>query len=267
MKIAQYILAGCLVAVSFAASAQTLPAKYKTAGALNVAMFPAFPPLAYKDPKTNEMIGIDVEIGNAIGADLGIKINWVDVTYEAAIPSMKTERIDFALSLVNLPESQDALNFIDYIQSGAQFFVLDANKSQFTTPTSLCGQSVGASRRAPFVREMDKWSAANCTGKPAIVSVGTEGSADARSQLKQGRLQGVVQSAESIPYAMAQEPGVYALVGTPFTDSHISIGFEKGNTELRDVVKASFNRLISNGKYEAILAKYGLAHLKVGPRN
>ncbi len=262
------IVAGLLLVSQGAVQAQSLPAKYTAAGQINIAMFPAFPPLAYRDTNTGKMIGLDVELGDAIAADLGLKANWVDVTYESAITSLKTGRIDMALSMVDLPESRDAVGFIDYIQSGAQFFTLAAAKDTFKAAEELCGQNVGSSRRGPFQRETQRWSEANCVakGKPAMNAVGTEGSPDARNQLKQGRLQGVVQSAESIPYTMTQEPGIYAVIGTPFTDSYIAIGFPKENPALYDAIKASLNRLIANGTYGGILTKYGLGDLKVAPR-
>ena len=254
----------CLLAPA-ALAAQELPQRYRSAGVLNIAMFPAFPPLAYHDTTTNEMVGLDVELGNALGKDLGVRINWVDTNYEAAIPAMRTERIDFALSMVNVPESRDTLTFIDYIQSGAQFFTLEANKARFANPEALCGMKVGASRRGPYVRQIEQWSAAHCVpaGRPAIVAIGTEGSPDARSQMKQGRLDAMVQSAESLPYTMTQEPGTYALISTPFTDSHIAMSVPSRNPELAAAVRASFQRLMANGTYVAILTRYGLDHLAV----
>ena len=262
------LAAGLVFAFHGLAQAQPVPAKITAAGQITIAMFPAFPPLAYKDTTTGKMIGVDVELGDAIAADLGIKASWVDVTYESAVTSLKTGRIDMALSMVNLPESRDAVTFINYIQSGAQYFTLATLKEQFKAQDQLCGQAVGASRRGPFQRETQRWSDDNCVakGKPAINAVGTEGSPDARSQLKQGRLQAVVQSAESIPYTMTLEPGIYALIGTPFTDSHIAIGFPKDNEPLAAAIKGSLNRLIANGTYAAILGKYGLGDLKVGPQ-
>ena len=48
---------------------------------------------------------------------------------------------------------------------------------------------------------MEGWSKKNCEakGKPALEIVGTEGSADARTQLRQKRLDAAVQGSETLP--------------------------------------------------------------------
>ena len=78
--------------------------------------------------------------------------------------------------------------------------------------TAVCGKRVGASRRTSFPKHIAAWSDAHCGGD-AIQFVGTEGSADARTQLKQGRLDAAVQGGETLPYMMELEPGAYVPIG------------------------------------------------------
>ena len=101
---------------------------------------------------------------------------------------------------------------------------------------------------------------ANCegAGKPALKIVGTEGSADARTQLKQKRLDAAVQGSETLPYLMSVEPNAYAIVGDPFTRQHQGMGFAKKDTALRDAVAAALKAMIADGSYKAVLAKWNL---------
>ncbi len=73
-------------------------------------------------------------------------------------------------------------------------------------------QEGGASRRTSFPREIAAWSEQNCKDNP-VVFVGTEGSADARTQLKQGRIDAAVQGNETLPYVMGLEPNTYMALG------------------------------------------------------
>lgn len=240
--------------------AQDLPASVAESKTLNIALFPAFPPLAYRDTKTNELTGLDIDLADSISKDLGLKINWQDISYDAAVPALITGRVDMAFSMVNQPESRDLLDYVDYIRSGAQFYTRSDLAGEISKPTSLCGKKVGGSRRTNYPRDARHWSDEHCVqaGLPAIEVVGTEGSADARTQLKQRRIDAVVQSSESVPYTMSLEPGIYSLIGEPFATSYISIAFTKKNSELRDVIMNKFADLYKDGRYGAILDKYRL---------
>jgi polar amino acid transport system substrate-binding protein len=107
---------------------------------------------------------------------------------------------------------------------------------------------------------MGEWSEANCkpAGKPEIKVVGTEGSVDARAQLKTGRLDAAVQGNETLPYLQSIEPNTYVLLGKPFTAAITGIPFPKAETQLRDAVRDAIVSLQKKGEYAAILKKYGL---------
>ena len=88
--------------------------------------------------------------------------------------------------------------------------------------------------------------------------VGTEGSVDARTQLKTQRLQGGVQGSETMTHFQKLEPNTYIPLGEPFTRSLTGIPFPKTaeGGQLRDAVKGALDRLQANGTYDALIAKY-----------
>lgn len=249
----------CLAATS--ANAAGLPERVKSAGKVVVANQPNYPPMEYVDPATNELKGVDIDLGVALAKELGTTVEWSNIGFEQMISSLQTGRVDLIHSgMSDLPKRRDTLDFIDYMKSGAQFYTSFARKDEFKTLTDFCGKTVGMSRRTSFPDETAKWSAANCEAKglPAIKVVGTEGSADARAQLKQGRLDAAVQGSETLPYLMDLEKDTYAVVGEPFTVVYQGIGFAKKDTELRDAYAAALKALMESGEYKAIFAKYGL---------
>jgi polar amino acid transport system substrate-binding protein len=132
--------------------------------------------------------------------------------------------------------------------------------AEIKTPEDLCGKSVGASRSTNWPAQITEWSAANCVakGKPAITVVGTEGSSDARNQIKTGRLQGAAQGNETLPYNQKLEPNTYVALGEPFSESIAGIPFLKTDPALRDAVKAVLEKMHQDGTYDQLLAKYGL---------
>jgi polar amino acid transport system substrate-binding protein len=260
MKTALIALALASLAATGAA-ADGLPDRIKSAGKVVVANQPNYPPMEYKDPATNTLMGLDIDLGLALAKQLGTNVEWADIGFEQMISSLTTGRVDLIHSgMSDLPKRRDTLDFVDYMKSGAQFYTSASRKGEFKTPADLCGKTVGMSRRTSFPDETAKWSAANCEAKglPAVKVVGTEGSADARAQLKQGRVDAAVQGSETLPYLMSLEKGTYAVVGEPFTAVLQGIAFAKKDVQLRDAYAAALKALMQSGEYKAIFAKHGL---------
>ncbi|MCQ1775946.1 ABC transporter substrate-binding protein [Neorhizobium galegae] len=259
MKTALITLAVLLT--STVVHAEGLPDRIKTAGKVVVANQPNYPPMEYKDPATNTLMGVDIDLGVALAKQLGTKVEWAEIGFEQMISSLETGRVDLIHSgMSDLPKRRDTLDFVDYMKSGAQFYTSAARKEEFKAPADFCGKTVGMSRRTSFPDETAKWSAANCEAKglAAIKVVGTEGSADARAQLKQGRLDGAVQGSETLPYLMALEKNTYAIVGEPITAVYQGIAFSKKDPALRDAYAGALKAIMASGEYKAIFVKHGL---------
>jgi polar amino acid transport system substrate-binding protein len=259
MKTALITLAAIVAAT--AVQAEGLPDRIKSAGKVIVANQPNYPPMEYKDPATNTLMGVDIDLGVALAKQLGTTVEWADIGFEQMISSLQTGRVDLIHSgMSDLPKRRDTLDFVDYMKSGAQFYTSAARKEEFKTPADFCGKTVGLSRRTSFPDETAKWSAANCEAKglAAIKVVGTEGSADARAQLKQGRVDGAVQGSETLPYLMTLEKDTYAIVGEPITAVYQGIAFSKKDPELRDAYAAAMKAIMASGDYKAVFAKHGL---------
>lgn len=252
-------LALALAAVS--AQAQGLPDRIKSAGKVVVANQPNYPPMEYKDPATNQLKGLDIDLGLALAKELGVKVEWSDIGFEQMISSLTTGRVDLIHSgMSDLPKRRETLDFVDYMKSGAQFFTSYERRAEFKTPTDLCGKKVAMSRRTSFPDETAKWSKANCEdkGKPAIVVVGSEGSADARTQLRQGRVDGAVQGSETLPYLISLDKDTYHVVGEQFTAVYQGIAFPKTETALRDAYAGALKKLMASGEYKKIFEAWNL---------
>ncbi len=204
----------------FAAGAQAaeLPQAIRQAGTLHLTVNATYAPMEYHDPAGNELTGLDIDLAAALAKRLGLTIAWSDVAFEQIMPSLQTGRSDFIISgLSDRASRREVADFVDYLTTGPQFFTLAASPAK--VETDLCGMKVGTVRSTSFPIEIDKWSKANCeaAGKPAVQYVPGENSIDVRNQLKQGRVDAAVQGSETLPYAQANEPGKYRIVGKPIS--------------------------------------------------
>ena len=266
--IQQSAVALLVAAVAATAAAQELPDRIKKAGKIVAATQPNYAPISYKDPASNQLMGFDIELGEAIAKELGVKVEWQETAFAQMISSLVTGRVDIVMAgMSDLPGRREQVDFVDYLKSGAQFYTSQANAATIKTPADLCGKKVGASRSTNWPAQIEEWSKQNCVakGRPAITVVGTEGSIDARTQLKSGRLDGGVQGSETLLYFQKLEPNTYVILGTAFTESLMGIPTPKTEPQLRDAVKGALERLQKNGTYDQIAAKYGLAGNKLSP--
>ncbi|CAO3433929.1 ABC transporter, substrate-binding protein (cluster 3, basic aa/glutamine/opines) [Azospirillum endophyticum] len=262
LKSALLVAVGLACATAVPAAAQDVPARIKSAGKVIVANQPNYPPMEYKDPATNTLKGLDIDLSVALAKQLGVTVEWADIGFEQMISSVTTGRVDLIHSgMSDLPKRRDNLDFVDYMKSGAQFYTVADRKDEFKVPTDFCGKKVAMSRRTSFPDETAKWSKENCEvqGKPAVQVVGSEGSADARTQLKQGRVDGAVQGSETLPYLVGLEKDSYVIVGKPFTSLYQGIAFAKTEPGLRDAYVAALKKLMESGEYKKIFDSWGLA--------
>jgi polar amino acid transport system substrate-binding protein len=241
------------------AQAAELPEAIKQAGALRLTVNSTYAPMEYRDPATNELVGLDIDLAGEIAKRLGVKIVWSETPFAELIPSLQTKRADFIISGISDRASRrETADFVDYLTTGPQFFVLADSAAK--AAVDLCGKKVGTTRSTSFPVEIEKWSKQNCEagGKPAIQYVPGENSIDVRNQLKQGRIDAAVQGSETLPYAQSQEAGKYRVVGEPFAVGYQGIMFRKDDAALREVVTQHLAAMIADGSYKAILDKFGL---------
>ncbi len=259
-RLAYLVLAGALVAGAGAVRAAELPDAIRQAGALRLTVNSTYAPMEYRDPATNQLTGLDIELAEAMAKRLGVKVVWSETPFEQLLPSLQTGRADFIISgFSDRASRRETADFVDYLTTGAQFFVLADSPARIEA--DLCGKKVGTTRSTSFPVEIEKWSKQACeaAGKPAVQYVPGENSIDVRNQLKQGRIDAAVQGSETLPYAQSNEAGKYRVLGAPFTLGYQGIAFRKDAAMLRAAVTDALRGMIADGTYKAILTKYGLA--------
>ncbi|WP_349631473.1 ABC transporter substrate-binding protein [Bradyrhizobium sp. BR 10289] len=228
---------------------------------LNAATVPKYPPFEFKDPASGKLIGFDVDIVEAIAARIGVKVNWIDSSFDQLISSVETKRADVIVAgMADTPERRETVSFLDYLHANTVFFTLRANAARFPDLDALCGKRVATARRTIWPAAVEKWSDEHCTaaGKPAVVVVGTDGSPDTRLQLNQGRADAAVQGAETIPYQNTIEGNRYVILGKPFLVQDMGLGFAKDDAPFGLKLKQALAALMVDGSYQELLRKWDL---------
>ena len=253
------LLALSCLACALPAAAQTLPDRFKDSKTVHIAVNGTYPPMESVDPATNKLVGFDIDLGEALANKLGVTLEWQDGTFAQLIPSLQTGRADMILSgISDLPARRGTMDFIDYLNSGAEFYTLE--DSSIKTADDLCGKKVGTVRSTNYPANIAAWSAEHCekAGKPAIEYVGVDRMPLVHTELQQGRIDAAVQGSETLPALMQAEPHIYRLVAPPFTKNFQGIAFAKADTGFRDAVPGALKALYADGTYAALIKKWDL---------
>jgi len=67
-------------------------------GVIKVGMYLQYPPIEYRDPITKEPKGLEVDIANLLAKDLGVKLEIVDMEWNAIIPGLLAKKFDVIIA-------------------------------------------------------------------------------------------------------------------------------------------------------------------------
>lgn len=260
-------------ALATAASAETavnpklrdmLPAKTREAGALNIAISLAYPPMEYSDAGSTDLKGADIDLAKEVAARLGLKINFQNVDFSQLIAQVKTGRADMIwTAFSDLTKRQGDLDFIDYFKTGDQIFAPVENQSKIKTVQDLCGKTAAVATGTSWVTYMQDLSKSTCPADKQINVMQIPTEAEQILQMKQDRAQVSMMGFEGVLDLQKQQPGKFYQIGELQEPGHYGIAFAKDSAQLRDAVKAAMDSMKADGTYVAILDRYGLKQAAV----
>ena len=105
---------------------RAVPAVARPGGTIRSAPTPPTPPNEYVDD--GKIVGMDVDLGNAIGEVLGVKMKFTNSPFDAIIPGIQSGKYDLGISSFTAnAERQKVVNFATYFNAGTQWAVQKGN--------------------------------------------------------------------------------------------------------------------------------------------
>ncbi len=117
--------------VSMAVSAGAVNDRISSSKAVRVCIWPDYYGVTYRNPRTQQLGGIDVELSAQFAKDLGAELVLVDSSFPKLIEDLTTDRCDVAMFAIGvLPARQAALRFSQpYLQSDIYGVTTRSNRS------------------------------------------------------------------------------------------------------------------------------------------
>ena len=234
-------------AKSTADSADKSTADSADKGTLHMATNAFFEPYEYYDG--DKIVGIDVEIAEAICDKLGYTLKVDDMDFDSIITAVQSGKADFGMAGMTVTEERkQAIDFTDTYTNAVQVIIVKEGSDAVKNADDLAGAVVGVQM--------------GTTGDIYVSDLEAEGTtverynkgADAVLALSQGKVDAVVIDNEPAKAFVAQNEGL-TILNDPFENEEYAICIAKGS-ELTAKFNEALKALKEEGKVDEIVKKY-----------
>lgn len=211
----------------------------------------AFPPFNTID-SAGKPQGFDVDIANALCAEMKAECEVVTQDWDGIIPGLLAKKYDAIVASMSItPERQEAVAFTNPYYSNKLQFVAPKGKDFTLTTDGLKGKIVGVQRSTISA----SWMEEHMPGVETKL-YGTQ--EEAFLDLASGRLDIVLNDVYVTYGWLNSDAGKgFEFKDKPvYDDDKIGIAVRKGDTALRDKLNAALEAIRKNGTYEKLNAKY-----------
>lgn len=212
---------------------------------LTMATNAEFPPYEYYDG--TEIVGIDVEIAQAIADKLGRELVIEDMAFDSVIMAVQSGKADIAMAGLTVTEDRkENVDFSDTYTTARQVIIVKED-SDIASPDDLIGKRVGVQLGTTgdiYVDDIED----------ATVERYGKGF-EAVQALLQDKVDAVVIDNQPAEVFVSQNEGI-RIVDEEFTVEEYAAAIAKDNTELLNEVNDAIAEMKESGELQAIIDKY-----------
>lgn len=215
---------------------------------LRIATEGAYPPFNTVDAN-GQLAGFDVDIANALCAEMKANCQLVAQDWDGIIPALVANKYDAIIASMSITdERKQTIDFTNKYYSNYLAVIAPTGGTQ--GPSDLNGKTVGA-QRATLAAQ---WAEDNLMGRASIKLYDTQTAAYA--DLQAGRLDAMVSDIYPAMDWLNTVTG-FQLAGEKIDiNDQIGIGIRQNNEGLKAAFNAAIDAIRANGVYAEINAKY-----------
>lgn len=239
-------------AASGSADTVVIPDNIKSSGKIVMSTNAEFPPFESKD--NNQIVGIDVDIANAIAKKLNAQLSINDVDFDSLIMELKSNKCDFvAAGMTVTDDRKENVDFSDPYFDATQSIIVPKGSS-IKSRTDLNGKTVGV--------QQGTTGDTFCTNEDGSSDIKVKSvqrfnkGADAITDLLNGKLDAVVIDDFPAQKFVSVHSDKLQKLSNALTVEHYAIAVKKGNTQLLNDVNIVLKELKSSGQLNTIIQKY-----------
>ncbi|KMN23962.1 transporter substrate-binding domain-containing protein [Pseudomonas helleri] len=217
---------------------------------------PSYAPFESK-AADGSLVGFDIDLGNAICAELKVKCKWVESDFDGMVPGLKANKFDGVISSMTVtPAREKVIDFSSELFSGPTSLVYKKGSGLSADTASLKGKTVG----------YEQGTIQEAYAKAVLDKAGVKTQAYANqdqvyADLISGRLDASVQDMLQAELGFLKSPQgagyeISAAIDDPLLPSKTAVGIKKGNQALQTLLNKGIKALHDDGTYTKIQQKH-----------
>ncbi|MEW8959746.1 Glutamine-binding periplasmic protein [Moorella humiferrea] len=214
-----------------------------------VALEATFAPFEFRDMKTGDFTGFDIDLIKAVGQVAGFDVEIKEMGFDGIITALQTNNVDLAISGISIDdERKKAVDFsMPYYQSGLVVAV-KADNNTIKGFDDLNGKKIAVQIGTTSAKEAKKIPGAKVTELDKVPDLFLE--------LKNGGVDAVVNDLPVTAYYIQQGNKDIKIVGDVRAAEYYGIAVPKGKTEVLQKINEGLKTLKENGQYAEIYKKW-----------
>lgn len=216
----------------------------------------AYPPFSSIAPD-GKIVGFDIDIANALCAQMKAQCTLVQQDFDAMIPALQAKKIDVIIaSMSATPERLKVVDFSDKYYNTPNRLIAKAGTTIDGTPASFKGKRIGVQRSTIN----DRFATAKFAGATIVRYTKQD---EVFLDLASGRTDATLVDAVAGDVGFLKQPAGkgYAFTGPVYDDpayfgTGVGVALRKGEAPLREQLNAAIKAIRGNGVYKALQTKY-----------
>lgn len=213
-------------------------------------------PYIFPDPlNPNRLMGFEMDIADAIAAELGLQPVFVQNQWDGLIPGLYRGDYDIAINGIEVTEDRKAEvlfsepYYVTYLQ-----IVVNKDDDKINYLSDCRGKKVGALKNSLAERILQKTA--------GIIPVSYEGEVNAFTDLMNGRIDAALVDAPIALYYCSCNKSLLP-VGEPVGEVYYAAAIRNGDTEFLNKVNTALKKMVRTGKLREILDEWNLWNGKI----
>ncbi|MDQ1632091.1 MAG: polar amino acid transport system substrate-binding protein [Frankiaceae bacterium] len=239
-------------------AAITLPPALANKSEIVIAADASYPPNEFFADDNKTIIGLDIDVANALGQVLGKPVRFENAPFDSILPGLAAGKYDLGMSsFTDTLAREQSFDFVTYFTAGTSLMAKKGNPEGLNAD-ALCGKKVAVEKGTTQSDEDLPARSKTCTdgGKPAIESLIFPDQGGANLALQSGRADGVLADSPVVAYQIKQSNGQFEQVGQPYATAPYGIAVPKGNG-VAEPLLAALKSVQTQGVYTKVLEAWG----------
>jgi len=236
-------------------------------GSLDIGSDIAYAPIEFLDEKTNEPVGLDIDLANALADVMGVKAKFNNSAFDGLLAALDADRFDALMSAMTASEERKkTVDFVEYFNAGSGIIVSKGNPKNIKSADDLCGMKVATQEGTvqvdflvgPADAPGGQDKACKDEGKDGITVLKFGTDPEAVQALIAGQADAEMADFPVAAYSAQQSNGDLEIIPNQIDPAPYGIAVRKSSTALRDALTAALAEIKKSGKYDEILQKWNL---------